>query len=99
MGLFSSLFGGSSRKNQMIDFAIKTLGEEGSIVGTAYKEISYDDVAAYIKTKNCEVLNTIKKDWGNWIEFSAEVDGKKYTVWLDKTFEGRGSVLTSQPSS
>lgn len=98
MGLFSSLFGGSSRKNQMIDFAIKALGEEGSIIGTAYKEISYDDVASYIKAKDCKILNVIKKDWGNWIEFSADVDGNRYTVWLDKKPEGNGSILTSRPS-
>lgn len=80
----------------MIDWAIKTLGEDSSIVGTAYKELSYDDVAAYVKAKDCEILNVIKKDWGNWIEFSADVEGKNYIVWLDKTFEGRGAVLTSR---
>lgn len=96
VGLFSSLFGGVSRKTQMIDWAIKKLGEESSIVGTAFKEISYDDVISYIKAKNCKVLNVTKKDRGDWIEFLADVDGETYTVWLDKTFEGNGSVLTSR---
>ncbi len=96
MGLFSSLFGGASRKTQMIDWAIKKLGKESSIIGTAFKEISYDDVISYIKAKNCKVLNITKKDRGDWVEFLAVVDDETFTVWLDKTFEGDGSVLTSR---
>jgi hypothetical protein len=95
VGFFSSLFGGASRKASMIDWAIKKLGEDSSYIGTAFKEISYDDVISYIKAKNCKVLNITKKDRGDWIEFLANVEGETYTVWLDKTFEGNGSVLTS----
>lgn len=96
MSIFSSLFGGSGRKNKMINWALQKLGEEGSIVGTAFREISYDDVISYIKANNCKVLNVTKKPRGDWIEFLAYVDGVTYTVWLDKTFEGNGSVLTSR---
>lgn len=80
----------------MINWALQKLGEEGSIVGTAFREISYDDVISYIKANNCKVLNVTKKPRGDWIEFLADVDGVTYTVWLDKTFEGNGSVLTSR---
>lgn len=80
----------------MINWALQKLGEEGSIVGTAFREISYDDVISYIKANNCKVLNVTKKPRGDWIEFLAYVDGVTYTVWLDKTFEGNGSVLTSR---
>lgn len=96
MSIFSALFGGSGRKNKMINWALQKLGEEGSIVGTAFREISYDDVISYIKANNCKVLNVTKKPRGDWIEFLADVDGVTYTVWLDKTFEGNGSVLTSR---
>jgi len=82
----------------MIDWALHKLGEEGSIVGTAFKEIFYDDVISYIKANNCKVLNVTRKPRGDWIEFLADVDGVSYTVWLDKTFEGNGSVLTSRKS-
>lgn len=98
MGLLSSLFSSSSRKTQMIDWAIETLGREGSIMGTAYDEISYNDVISYIKTRNCQILKETVKPRGNWIEFTAAVKGRAYIVTLDKTFEGQGSVLASQPA-
>lgn len=96
MGVFSSLFGGASRKNRIIDAAIKKLAENGSLIGTAFKEIDYDDVIFYIENKRCSILNIIKKDRGDWIEFVADVQGEKYTVCLNKTFEGNGAVLTAR---
>lgn len=96
VGLFSSLFGSAGRKTQIIGWAFRKLGEESSIIGTAFKEISYNDVISYIRAKKCMILNVAKKDRGDWIEFLADVDGETYTVWLDKTFEGNGSVLTAR---
>ena len=98
MGLFSSLFTSKNKKNQMIDCVIETLGKAGSIMGTAYDEISYDDVISYIKENNCQILNVIDKPRGKWIEFRAIVKGSTYTVTLNKTFEGSGSVLSSRLS-
>lgn len=55
MGFLRSLFSSNGITNLNIDRAIEHLGQEGSIVGTAYREISYKDVAEYIKTNDCRI--------------------------------------------
>ena len=95
MGFFRSLFTARKRKNQMIEWAIETLGREGSAMGTAYEEISYADVVKYMRGRNCNPLNSIKNPANGWIDFEAVVKGKKYVVTLRRTFDGGGSVLTS----
>ncbi|WP_296125485.1 hypothetical protein [Pseudomonas sp. Ga0074129] len=96
MGFFSSLFSAASKKHQMIEWAIETLGREGSIVGTAYKEISYNDVQSYMQKSTCRPINSIKDAQNGWIDFEAAVKGQKYVVTLSRTFDGHGSVLTSK---
>lgn len=80
----------------MIEWAIETLGREGSIVGTAYKEISYDDVVSYMQNPNCRPINSIKDARNGWVDFEATVKGQRYVVTLSRTFDGHGSVLTSK---
>ncbi len=80
----------------MIEWAIETLGREGSPIGTAYKEISYGDVVSYMRGPNCTLLNSIKDAQNGWVDFEANVKGQKYVVTLSRTFEGHGSVLTSE---
>lgn len=96
MGIFSWLFPDQKRKGQMIEWAIEELGREGSIVGTAFTEISYADVTSYMQGPNCKVLHSIKDAGNGWVDFAAVVGGQKYLVTLSRTFEGRGSVLTSE---
>ena len=95
MGIFSSLFSTQKKKDQMIEWAIETLGREGSPVGTAYKEISYNDVTSYMRGANCTLLNSIKDAQNGWVDFEATVKGQKYVVTLSRTFDGYGSVLPS----
>ena len=85
----------STGKDQIIELAIEALGREGSAVGTAYKEISFADVAAYMRGQNCNVLDSIKDPANGWVDFEAIVKGQKYVVTLSRTVEGGGSVLTS----
>lgn len=96
MGFFSSLFSSASKKHKMIEWAIETLGREGSIVGTAYKEISYDDVQSYMQKPTCRPIKSIKDAQNGWIDFEAAVKGQKYVVTLSRAFDGHGSVLTSK---
>lgn len=72
MGFFSSLFSAASKKHQMIEWAIETLGREGSIVGTAYKEISYNDVQSYMQKSTCRPINSIKDAQNGWAVAGAE---------------------------
>ncbi|TPM33545.1 hypothetical protein FJ955_02005 [Mesorhizobium sp. B2-2-2] len=95
-GIVSPPVGGTKQKNRIISAAIQHLGTEGSVIGTAYKEISYNDVVGYIKANGCDILSVTKKPRGPWVEFLAEVEGVSYTVWLDCAFDGQGSVLTSR---
>ena len=97
LGILSGLFGATSRNNKLIDRAIRKMGEEPSFIGTAWSEISYDDVIAYIKTRGCTIQRVIKKDQGDWISFFVDLDNTRYDVSLDKTFEGNGSVITVLP--
>lgn len=96
MGVFGSLFSSRKRRDQMIEWAIETLGREGSAIGTAYEEISYNDVASYMRGSNCTLLNSIKDAQNSWVDFKASINGQKYVVTLSRTFDGRGSVLTSE---
>lgn len=96
MGFFSSILRKSNTKNKMIEWAIETLGQQGSVIGTAYKEISYDDVILYIKNNKCVMLNSIKNANNGWMDFEAKVNGNKYIVTLSRTQQGDGSVLTSE---
>ena len=94
MGIFSSLFSSKSKMNRTIDMAIEYLAREG-MGGTAFEEISYDDVASYMRGPNCTPINSIKDAHNGWIDFEAIVNGRKYIVTLSRTFDGFGSVLTS----
>ncbi len=96
MGLLGALFGSIGGKKKNIEWAISNLAREGSIMGTAYNGISYNDVVSYIKENGCKVLKVTKKPRGDWIEFETTFDGKKHIVALDKTFEGNGSVLSAR---
>lgn len=80
----------------MIEWVIETLGGEGSDIGTAYKEISYDDLSLYMRNPNCRIINSIKDGHNGWVDFEATVKGHKYIVTLCRTFDGHGSVLTSK---
>jgi hypothetical protein len=80
----------------MIEWAIETLGREGSALGTAFQEISYNDVASYMRGSNCTLIGSIKDPQNGWVDFEATISGQKYVVTLSRTFEGRGSVLTSE---
>lgn len=96
MGFFSSLFSSKSKMDRMIEMAIEHLGREGGQIGTAFKEISYDDVASYMRGPNCTPINSIKDAHNGWIDFEATVNGRKYIVTLSRTFDGFGSVLKSK---
>ena len=96
MGIFSSWFFKHQRKDEMIEWAIEMLGVEGSALGTAYKEISYSDVVSYMRRRHCTVLNSIKGAQNGWVDFEASIKGQKYVATLSRTFEGYGSVLTSE---
>ena len=96
MGIFGWFFPSQKRKDQMIEWSIEELGREGSVFGTAFKEISYADVSSYMRRPNCKILNTIEDAQNGWVDFEATVRGRKYLVTLSRTFEGHGSVLTSQ---
>lgn len=80
----------------MIDWAIETLGREGSVIGTAYKEISYGDVVSYIRSENCTLLNSIEDAQNGWLDFKVSIREQRYVVTLSRTFDGCGSVLTSE---
>ena len=95
MGILSSLFSRKSKSDRMIKMAIEHLGREGGQIGTAFKEISYDDVASYMRDPSCTPLNSIKDAHNGWIDFEAIVSGRKYIVTLSRAFDGVGSVLTS----
>lgn len=97
MGILSGLFGGASRKNVLIDGVIRKMGEEPSFIGTAWREISYDEVITYINVRDCTIQRVVKKDRGDWISFFVDLDGVRYDVSLDKTHKGNGSVLTVWP--
>lgn len=96
MGLFKALFSGGGMKNATIDRVIQQLGQQGSIMGTAYREISYDDVRKYIDTNDCRVTTPISNPHNGWMEFERTVSGQRYQVTLSRTHDGPGSVLTSK---
>jgi len=90
------MFFGGSKKTKMIEWAIETLGKEGSLIGTAYKEISYADAKSYALNGKCVVLPVpadFKKDY---MEFTTSINNVKYEVRLQRTFEGNGSVLSAR---
>jgi len=80
----------------MIEWALEELGREGSVIGTAFTEISYADVSSYLRRPSCKLLNSIKDARNGWVDFEATVKGQKYLVTLSRTFEGHGSVLTCE---
>lgn len=96
MGIFSWFLPSQKRRGEMIEWAIEELGREGSVVGTAFKRISYADVSSYMRRPNCKLLNSIKDARNGWVDFEATLRGRKYLVTLSRTFEGHGSVLTSE---
>lgn len=91
-----NIFGFGGKKAKWIDLAIEKLGQEGSYMGTAFKEISYSDMLNYIKSRNCKITVNGTDYKPYWIEFIAEVGGKNYEVTLSKTNDGYGSVITSR---
>lgn len=86
-----------AKVTQMIEWAIETLAKEPSVLGTAYKEISYDAVVAYIHERKCMIVKTIERPDADWIEFMTSVRAKTYRVSLGIAQDGTGSVLTSHP--
>lgn len=86
-----------AKVTQMIEWAIETLAKEPSVIGTAYKEISYDAVVAYIHERKCMIVKTIERPDADWIEFMTSVRAKTYRVSLGIAQDGTGSVLTSHP--
>lgn len=80
----------------VIDHIIQRLADEGSIVGMAVREISYHDVLEYMQDHECRIISKVNKGGHEWIEFEVWIDGNNFVVWLDKTFEGGGSVLTAR---
>lgn len=96
MGFLKSLFSGGGAKNSTIDRVIQHLGQEGSIMGTAYRELSYDDITNYIKSNNCRVTTSIQNPHNGWTEFEHTISGQRYQITLSRTHEGPGSVLTSK---
>lgn len=96
MGLLKDLFSGGGMKNGTIDRVIQRLGEEGSIMGTAYREISYDDVRKYIEINRCRITTSISNPHNGWMEFERVLSGQRYQVTLSRTHDRAGSVLTSK---
>ena len=96
MSFFRKLFSPPS-KAPIIDGAIVHLSKQPSIMGTAYKEISYSDVVEYIRERGCKIDSQVDKGNYTWYNFTATIAGKSHEVWLDKTSDGNGSVLTVPP--
>lgn len=95
MGIFGNLF--SSSNSSIIDSAIDHMSKEPSTMGTAYREISYKDVVKYIDERGCRVQRTEDKGDHTWYDFVAIVNGKSHEVWLGKTPDGGGSIITVPP--
>lgn len=95
MGFFSRLK--INTMNSFIDDIIIKMSSSPSLIGTSYKEISYKDVVNYIESRKCNILSSSNKGDHVWIEFVSDIKGNNYTVWLGKTFEGDGSVITVPP--
>ena len=96
MGILSLLFSPKSMKVRLIEKAIEYLGREGGQLGTAVKEISYDDVVSYMRGPNCRPINSIKDPLNGWVDFEAIVNGRKYIVTVCRALDGFGSVLTAK---
>ena len=99
MGILKWLLTGNNVKNAMIDKAIEHLGQEGSLMGTAYREISYDDVVAYVASNDCRITSSTENPYhryNGWMEFERVLSGQRYAVTLSRTHEGGGSVLTAK---
>lgn len=96
MGWLKNVFGRDGQNSEVISAAIKHLAKEGSIVGTAYKEISYQDVVDYVEKSGFPITAVTNKPRGRWMEFTATIGSERFVVWLDCDFNGTGSVLTSR---
>lgn len=96
MGILSLLFSPKSMKVRLIEKAIEYLGREGGQLGTAVKEISYDDVVSYMRGPNCRPINSIKNPLNGWVDFEAIVNGRNYIVTVCRAHDGFGSVLTAK---
>ena len=96
MGFLKSLFSSGGMKNATIDRAIEHLGQEGSVIGTAFRELSYVDVINYIRSNDCRITTSIENPHNGWTEFENVLAGQRYQVTLSRTHDGVGAVLTSK---
>lgn len=96
MGFLKSLFSFGGMNNAVIDRAIEHLGQEGSVIGTAYRELSYNDVINYIRSNNCRITTSIENPHNGWTEFERVLSGQRYQITLCRAHDGVGSVLTSK---
>lgn len=71
--------------------AVVHLADNHSGLGVCFKEIRYVQARAY-----AEEVGEIKKQIGNYFEFSVEIDGKSYAVCINKEPEGKGAIIKSE---
>lgn len=82
-------------RRQLVDGLLVSLAREGSIIGTAIPELTYDGARNYIDG-NCRDIGTIDNPLNGWIEFERFVDGRRYVGELTRTHDGRGAVLKAR---
>ena len=71
--------------------AIVYLSNNESIVGTCFKEISYQHARTYANE-----VGMITYQSGPYIEFEVQIDEKSYAVTLNREPNGNGAVLTAK---
>ena len=75
-----------------IESVIKHLGKTGSVVGTAYRELSFADVDNYLTEAKWNLVAAPSYD-SDWCVYERELDNQRYEVSLTSTSDGIGSVL------
>jgi uncharacterized protein (DUF2141 family) len=85
----------ANKKMKLIQRTIEKLGQEGGVVGTAYREIRYSDMKSYAKSNSSKILVDGTSYRDDYIEFSTNISGTNYIVSIVKDPQGAGSILTS----
>jgi hypothetical protein len=91
--MLESIFG-FSKETRMMMWAIQELGKQESIIGTAYKEITYNAAKTYAERKSNKIIVNGTDYKGDYIEFLTNISHVDYIVSLTESPDGRGSILT-----
>lgn len=89
--LFLFMIYRAKRVKSNLQKAIVYLSKNESIIGTCFKEISYQHAHAYASE-----LGVMTYQSGPYIEFEVQIDEKSYAVTLNREPNGNGAVLTAK---